>query len=191
MKITILDMSHAESLKSLFYMKKYMGIQDGDQGFQDKLYTTFCDTYLSDLENFFSFGAVDENNKVHALVSFYVSDEEPCWYFTLCRSSGKSYILKSILDTVIQFNEDRGRLKFYTLVNQEHSKLLRKFIWSKENAKRYGYFDEFTVPERCKCFYSNHWELLFKRTLVSADTIVRCSFLKQEYRSTLPIGGGI
>jgi hypothetical protein len=194
MEIVKLTSEHTESVKHLFYMKKYMGVDGFDQGdpeFQDRLYEIFCDNYLSDIDSFYALGAVDENNKVHALISFYVSSEEPSWYFTAYRSAGNSYLLKSVLDKIITYNEENGRLKFYTLVNAEHSKLLRKFTWSKHNSERYGYFDEFMVPDRCKCFYNDAWELLYKRTLVPADTVVRCNFLKQEYRTKLTIGGGL
>jgi len=195
MKIIKLTFSHADSVKKLFYTEKYMGLRDFvgdiDKTFQDRLYDLFCDNYLTDLENFHAYGAIDDDNNVHALISFYSTDEEPSWYFTLYRSMGKSYLLKNILDKIIKFNEERGILKFYTLVNKDHSKLLRRFTWSKHNSERYGYFDEFLVPAKHKCFYVNPWELLYRRTLISADTVVRCNYLKQEYRTDLPIGGGL
>lgn len=194
MQIIKLTSLHAEAVKDLFYLKKYMGVDNFDQGdptFQDRLYEIFCDNYLSDIENFYAYGAVDDDNKVHALISFYVSCEEPSWYFTIYRSDGNNNLLKPILDEIIKFNEDNGRLKFYTLVNKEHSKLLRRFTWSKYNSERYGYFDEFVVPSLYKCFYNNPWDLLYKRTLIPTDTVVRCNYLKQEYRTSLPIGGNI
>ena len=92
---------------------------------------------------------------------------------------------------VIKYNESNGRLKFYTLTHSRHTKLLRRFHWSKYNNERYGYFDEFIVPIKNKCFYVNAWELLYKRLLLPEDSIVRCNYLKQEYRTTLPIGGNI
>ncbi len=194
MNIIKLTSIHTEAVKPLFYLKKYMGVSDFDQGdstFRDRLYEIFCDNYLSDIDNFNAYGAIDDNGKVQALISFYSSSEEPSWFFTIYRSAGNNYLLKYILDKVIEFNEEHGRLKFYTLVNAEHSNLLRKFTWSKYNSERYGYFDEFVVPSQFKCFYNNPWDLLYKRALIPADTVVRCNFLKQEYRTTLPIGGGL
>ncbi len=193
MKIIKLNDKHANSVKQLFYQSLHMGVKEFDvdyNEFSDRQYKVFCDNYLTDLDNFHAYGAV-ERNKVYALISFYESIEEPSWYFTIYRSAGTSFLLKEILDKVIEYNEKNGRLKFYTLVNKQHSKLLRRFTWSKYNDERYGYFDEYQVPERCKTFYFNHWELLYKRTLIPAETVVRCNFLKQEYRTVLPIGGSI
>jgi hypothetical protein len=195
MKIIKLTNKHVNSVKKLFYKSSHMGIKDfGDEAkykkFCDKAYQMFCDNYLSDLDNFQAFGAI-QGNKVHALISFYESVEEPSWYFTIYRSNGSNFLLKDILDKVIEYNESNGRLKFYTLVNSDHSRLLRRFTWSKYNDERYGYFDEYIVPERCKTFYFNHWEILYKRTLIPIETTVRCNFLKQEYRTDLPIGGGL
>ena len=150
----------------------------------------FCANYLSDLKNFHAYGYV-EDDQVRALISFYESVEEPAWYYTMYRSSGNNDLLRPVLDQVIDHNESLGRLKFYTLVHERHSKLLRRFHWSKYNDERYGYFDEYLVPERFKCYYTNAWELLYKRMLLPEASIVRCNYLKQEYRTTLPQGGNL
>jgi hypothetical protein len=96
------------------------------------------------------------------------------------------YIEDDVVTATVSFYE-----KFYTLVNQKHTKLLRKFSYSEYNNERYGYFDECIVPARCKSYYTNHWELLYHRLLLPEDSIVRCSYLKQEYRTQLPVGGNI
>lgn len=189
MSVIKLDRSHLEATKSLFTHNKYMGLEV-TQEFNEILYDRFCNTYLFGLSNFHSYGYV-ENDEVKALITFYESDEEPAWYYTLYRSSGDNSLLREVLDTAIKHNEDRGRLKFYTLVHSNHSKLLRRFHWSKYNNERYGYFDECIVPAKHKSMYVNHWELLFKNTLMPEDSIVRCNFLKQEYRTTLPLGGNL
>jgi len=157
----------------------------------NKLYTIFCDTYLSDLNNFCAFGAVDNEGIVHALMSFYISDDEPSWFFTIGRSLGNNFLLKDILDEVMKYNENMGRLKFYTCMNIEQAHLMRRLGFSKEAAKRYDYFDEYIVNENHKPFYLLHWEILFKRSLIPVKTVVRCTFLKREYRTVLPIGGNI
>jgi hypothetical protein len=162
-----------------------------DLEFNKLLYDIFCSNYLSDLKNFHAFGYVSENGEVKALISFYESIEEPAWYYTIYRSSGDNNLLRGVLDAVIEYNENNGRLKFYTLTHANHTRLLRRFHWSKYNDERYGYFDEFIVPAKHKCFYVNPWELLYKRFLVPEDSIVRCNYLKQEYRTTLPIGGNL
>jgi hypothetical protein len=199
MTVVKLDRSHAPAVKNLFLSKKYMGVditntnftQTGNgEEFNAELYNIFCSTYLSDLNNFHAYGYL-ENNKIKALISFYESNEEPSWFYTVYRSSGNNNLLRAVLDTVIEHNEKNGRLKFYTLTHATHTRLLRRFHWSKYNDERYGYFDEFLVPARNKCLYVNPWELLYKRFLVPEDSIVRCNYLKQEYRITLPIGGGL
>ena len=42
-----------------------------------------------------------------------------------------------------------------------------------------------------KCFYINTWELLFNHGSFPQDMILRCNYLKQEYRAELPIGGNL
>ena len=199
MTVVKLNNSHVEAGKGLFETKKYMGIDvnsadftknDETLTFNKLLYDIFCSNYLSDLNNFHAYGYL-KDGKVKALISFYESTEEPAWFYTIYRSSGDNNLLRLVLDAVIKHNEERGRLKFYTLTHASHTKLLRRFHWSKYNNERYGYFDEFLVPAKNKCFYINPWELLFKRFLVPEDSIVRCNYLKQEYRTTLPIGGNI
>jgi hypothetical protein len=199
MTVVKLNSSHVEAVKGLFETKKYMGVDvnsanftmnDNTLNFNKLLYDIFCSNYLTDLNNFHAYGYL-EDGKVKALISFYESTEEPSWFYTIYRSSGDNNLLRLVLDEVIKHNEERGRLKFYTLTHATHTKLLRRFHWSKYNNERYGYFDEFLVPAKNKCFYVNPWELLFKRFLVPEDSIVRCNYLKQEYRTTLPIGGNI
>jgi hypothetical protein len=199
MPVVKLNSLHTESVRGLFQTKKYMGVDvnssdftqdDATLNFNKLLYDIFCSNYLSDLNNFHAYGYL-EDGVVNALISFYESPEEPSWYYTIYRSSGNNNLLREVLDAVIKHNESRGRLKFYTLTNSAHTRLLRRFHWSKYNDERYGYFDEFLVPAKAKCFYVNPWELLYKRFLVPEDSIVRCNYLKQEYRTTLPIGGGL
>jgi hypothetical protein len=197
MSVVKLNSNHSEQIKDLFMNKKYMGLDISDPAFKledttfNRLtYDIFCNNYLSDLKNFHAYGYIQDNT-VKSLISFYESVEEPAWYYTIYRSSGDNELLRPVLDSVIEHNESQGRLKFYTLVHKRHSRLLRRFHWSKYNNERYGYFDEFIVPERCKCYYTNAWELLYKRMLLPEESIVRCNYLKQEYRTELPIGGNI
>lgn len=207
MSVVKLNSSHKAAARALFNNEKYMGkvIEEtpeftmgtlknspatATEQFNNRLYNVFCSNYLSGLNNFHAFGWV-EDDEVKACITFYESTEEPAWYYTLYRSTGDNQKLKAVLDEVIKYNESNGRLKFYTLVHKRHSKLLRRFHWSSYNNERYGYFDEFVVPAKTKCFYANHWELLFKRFLVPEDSVVRCNYLKQEYRTELPIGGNI
>lgn len=198
--ITKLDHTHTGAVKNLFYRtSKHMGVNiqdnfefENNDSFEERAYEIFCDNYLTDLESFYAYGYVNpETKNVDALISYYASEDDPSWYFTIYRSAGNNQLLKDVLDKVINVNEQAGRFKFFTLVNSQHSKLLRKFTWSKYNNNRYGWFDECVIPARTKPYYINHWEILFKRILIPIDTTVRCNYLKQEYRSILPIFGNI
>lgn len=209
MSIVKLSRKHVQAVKSLFDTKKYMGrdMETTDsfkvsdeiadslnkpavEVFNNALYNIFCSNYLSDLKNYHAFGYIVDG-QVKSMISFYESYEEPSWYYTLYRSSGNNQYLKLVLDEVIKYNESNGRLKFYTLVQERHSKLLRRFTWSDYNNERYGYFDEYKVAPGHKCYYTNAWELLYKRYLLPDTTVVRCNYLKQEYRTELPIGGNM
>jgi hypothetical protein len=121
MTVVKLNSSHTEAVKQLFTTKKYMGVHVTDASFtQDQptlnfnklVYDIFCSNYLSDLTNFHAYGYL-EDGVVKALISFYESNEEPSWFYTIYRSSGNNNLLRYVLDEVIKHNEERGRLKFY------------------------------------------------------------------------------
>lgn len=199
MSVVKLDSTHIESVRAIFQHKKYMGISakedkflnlGTDKKFNALTYDIFCSNYLSGLDNFHAYGYVVDDT-VQAMIAFYESIEEPAWYYTTYRSMGNNNLLRDVLDKVIEHNELQHRLKFYTLVHADHSRLLRRFHWSEYNNARYDYIDEFMVPAKTKCFYINHWELLYKKLLLPQDSVVRCNFLKQEYRTSLPIGGNL
>lgn len=190
MSIVKLNETHVHQVRNLFESKKYMGREIQDNYFNTVVYNIFCNNYLSDLKNFHAYGYV-ENDEVRSMISIYESTEEPAWYMTLYRANSAGHTLKHVLDEIISVQEAAGRLKFYTLVQENHSKLLRRFLWSKYNDERYGYFDEYLVPAKNKCYYVNAWELLYKRYLINDASVVRCNYLKQEFRTILPIGGNI
>jgi hypothetical protein len=195
-----LNSTHRELVKHLFYKTpNHMGIdiqsnfiRDEDVGFEERSYEVFCDTYLTDLESFHAYGYLDTStNQVVALITYYESDDDPSWFFTVYRSSGNNQLLKDVLDKVIEVNESNGKYKFFSLVNSNHSRLLRKFLWSKYNSERYGWVDECVIPANTKPFFIHHWEILFKRTLIPTDTTVRLTYLKPEYRNNLPRFGAV
>ena len=197
MNIVELGQIHKESIKPLFYRSDYMGIDlsanyivDPSEQAQTVFYNTFVDTYLSGLRNYVALGLVD-NGEVKSLISFYMSPDEPCWYGTMIRSLNDKNYVRPLLDAAMAFNETRGRFKFYTLWNASHGRLLRRFAFSSEANNRYDYVDEIIVLAKTKCVYTNYWQILFNRTLLPVDSIVRCTFLKQEYRPVTPIGGNI
>ncbi len=196
MSVIKLTQDHKEAIKDLFSTKQnYMGssnFENEGPNFRTRLYEIFCDTYLSDLKNYHAFGFYnEETNKVDALISFYESVNDASWYLTSGRSAGKHLLLKDILDSIMDYNEANGRLKFFTVMNSRQARLMRKLGFSKRNAERYDYFDEYTVDSKEKPFYSDHWEILFRRRLLPVKAVVRCTFLKKEYRTNLPNGGNI
>ena len=200
-KIIKLTSEHYEAVKPLFYnSKKYMGVvnpdgyfesEDVDLSFNEKLHDIFCNQYLSDLKSFHAFGLLDENDNVLSFSTFHESHDEPCWFYTMYRGSGDHNHAVEILDKMIEYNESNGRLRYYTLVNARHAKLLRRFSYSEYNNERYSYFDEIFVPRDTRCIYPKFWQILYRRSLIPTDTVIRCSFLKQEYRKEIPLGGSI
>ena len=197
MKISRLATEHSEPVRNLYRTSKYMGVDvAGNWGnsvetYNDFLFSVFQKTYLSGLNNFQAYGLFNDSGELECLISLYDSSDEPSWYYTMCRSRGNTDLLKQLFDEVIRIQESKNRFKFYTLVNVRHAPLLRKFTYSDYNNERYGYYDEFVVPAKTRCYYNNAWELLFKKVLLPVDSVVRCSYLKQEYRPELPIGGGL
>lgn len=196
MAVVKLTAEHKDSILYLWLNKKFMGADPEkvynaeNTTFAKLTYEIFCGNYLSNLKNFHAYG-YEQDGQIKALISFYESIDEPSWYYTLHRSSGDKKLLTSVFDKVIEHNENNGRLKFYSLTNARQTKAMRKFHWSLYNNERYGYFDEYYVPSKTKCYYTDAWELLYKRVLMPEETIVRCNFLKQEYRHILPKGGNL
>lgn len=204
MKIVKLTREHVLSSHDLFGVSKYMGVNIGEHhmgGIDDIaiqnqiLLGRFTDTYLSGLKSFHAFGAYADDDeglkKMLGFIAFHEDAHEPSWHMTMSRNNGDREVIRSLLDKAIEYNEKNGRLKFYTLMNAKHAKVIRKFGWSDYNTERYDFVDEYVVPAKTRCLYYTAWEVLFKRALLPVDTIVRCSFLKQEYRETLVSGGGI
>lgn len=205
-----LTQEHQEQVRAMFNTQRYMGSnlsdsvvsvtesgalpadQARDPRVQNEiLYNRFADTYLSGLNSFHAQGLFSDSGELETFIAYFQASDEPAWYYTLCHSRGNITAHRRLLDQVIGINEGQGRLKFYTLINARYRQVVRRFGWSKYNSQRYGYFDEYLVPEKNRCFYSQAWELLYKRALLPEPTIVRCSFLRQEYRSDLPHGGSI
>lgn len=195
-----LDHTHREAIKPLFGIQRFMGMKDPDNhfnteqfegNFNEIIYDNFCNTYMSDLITYHVFGAINDDGQIEGFIAFHQSVMEPCWYGTMIRKTRDSNVQKTLLDKVIEYNEQCGRLKFYTLWNAKHTKPLRRFAYSSYNNERYDYFDELIIPKHHKCFYTTYWEHLYIRSMLPTDTVVRCSFLKQKYRDKLPVGGNI
>lgn len=204
MKIVKLTEEHKISCINLFSTTKYMGVEleqhhigttNNVQAQTSLLFSSFTETYMTNLKSFHAFGAYgdeDHNYKnMLGFIAFHEDVHEPAWHLTMSRNGGERSVLVDLLDHVIAYNENNGRLKFYTLMNERHSKVIRRYSWSEYNNERYDYFDEYVVPAKTRCLYQTAWELMFKRTLLPVDTVIRCSFLKQKYRLPLTIGGGV
>ena len=189
--IVRLNKDHINMVVDIFSHKAHMSTTSEQQDdLNNSMRDHFCNTYLTNLDNFHAFGIV-ENNRVVTLISFYESIDEPSWYNTSVRNIGDPKNVKDVLDIIIEYNEKNGRLKWYSLINEHQQPAIRRFYLSKDVIDRYGYFDEYTVDARNKSFFNQHWEILYKRTLLPTDTIVRCSYLKNKYRTTLPNLGNI
>ena len=188
-----------EAVKNLFVNSRYMGRHDINEFYlkpqeqhdqNTQYYHNFVNTYLTDLPGYTALGAW-VNDDLVGMISAYQSTDEPSWYGTQIRSTGHKKIVQNLLDAMIEFQESRNRFKFYTLWSRNNTKLLRRFAFSVRTHERYDYFDEYYVPAKHRCFYTNHWHILFNRVLLPVDTVVRCTFLKQTCRNQLAVGGGL
>lgn len=193
MKIVKLTSAHISSVRSLFDGPNYMGVRaitsnfsSESEMFSDLFHKVFAATYLSDLQNYHAYGAIDDDGIVHSYIGFYESIDESAWYWNHLRSFGDPRLIKQVLDAVIAHNEERGRLKFYSMFPKQYTNTYRRLAFSKLNSERYDYFDEFEVNAKTMCKYTLPWQILFNRTLVPTDVAVRCTFLKQKYRTQLP-----
>jgi hypothetical protein len=197
MKIVKLDQAHKLETKYLFTNKKYMGefistayfVEDSVE-VTEHYHETFTQTYLSGLNNYHCLGAI-ENEKILGLLCFYESNEDASWYCTSIRNSGEKNIIKLLLESAMKYNENNGRFKFYSLFSSKHAKVMRKFAFTEWANERYDYFDEFLVESKNQCKYNLHWQILYNRTLVPVDTVVRCTFLKNKFRKPLYNAGRI
>jgi hypothetical protein len=195
MQIEKLNNSHIEALRPIFTKGRYMGtdlstnhFMESDAEFLTIAYNAFCDTYLSDLSSYHAYGSI-EDNIVTSYVSFHESSDTPDWYGTQFRCITGKGNLQYVLDAVIKHNEANGRMKFFSLFNKKYTKGIRKFMFSDWANNRYDSFDEFIIPPRTRCVYQTHWQVLFNRTLVPVESIIRCTYLKPEYRIITPIAG--
>ena len=172
--------------EDIFNHSKHMATVHTDQTeFNDRLYSVFCQTYLMDLNNFHAFGKI-ENGKVVTFISFYESIEEPSWYYTQCRNIGNPNNIKEVLDKILEYHESNNRFKWYSLLTEKQAIMGSKFFLSKHAIEKYDYIDEYYVGPNQKPYFNQHWEILYRRTLIPINTFVRCVFLRNKYRITLP-----
>jgi len=191
-----LNNSHIEDLCPLFENQQYMGVSLENKNFfgKEKLpefYDHFCNSYLGACQTYHAYGVWDdEKNKLQCVMSFYESVDEAAWYGTLVRSLGEDFkSLHMCLDTLIKYNEENGRLKFYIMVPERYNNIYRRFLMSPWAKERYDSVDEFYVKAKEQCKYTSPWHFLYSRLLNPTDTVVKCLYLKREYRTELINGG--
>lgn len=160
---------HVEQVKLLF--------DDNEH----ELYTTFCQTYLTELPRFHAFGNIDKQGNLTSFISLFESMDDAAWYWLDSRYQNFKEVAK-ILDAVIEHSESRGFLKFYCLLPKNDDSAYNKILVGK-NSKRYDFYDEFYVEAKEKCLFNLPWQILYWRTLPEIDSMVRCTFLKKEYRT--------
>lgn len=194
MEVVKLTHNNINDVRPIFEKEKYMGIQaettafvQDEKSFADFFHEAFVTTYLSDLKNYHAYGVI-ENGIVRAYIGFYESNDDAAWYWTQVRSFGNN-LIKPILDRVIQHNELSGRFKFYSMFPIKYVRSYRRLAFSKYNCERYDYFDEFGIKAKHQCVYTLPWQILYNRTLIPTDTVVRCTFLKQKYRYNITDAG--
>ena len=185
MAVIKLDHFHITAVSKLFGAAPDTSQGDFNVNLLDFSCEAFCDVYLSSRESFHAYGYIDEAGRLTSLISFYESGEDPSWYYTFSFTLPGHDHLNEVLDAVIKHNETAGRLKFYTKI---HSRI-RGSQWSEYNDTRYSFFDEYKMPSHGVCFYDHHSLALFFDKMIPGRLIVRCNFLKQEYREPLPLGG--
>jgi hypothetical protein len=201
MNIIKLTPDNAEQLKNLFTQRKYMGVdlqtnffvnQDVHGAVERVLYENFCNTYLSDRKNHHAIGYLNDEGQVTTALGFYEGTDDASWYWNQIRTTGDNASeIKQVLDEAIKFNEASGRLKFYSMFPLQYRKVYRRLAFSKWASERYDSFDEFYVPAKHQCKFTLPWQIMFNRTLVPTDSIVRCTYLKQEYREELFNAGAL
>jgi hypothetical protein len=196
MKTTKLTSEHKDSIRHLFDSPKFMGVPTAERSqeynkekISDFYHQIFCQTYLSDSKNYHAFAAFDDTDTVVTVIGFYESNEDPSWYWTHVKSINPAAV-KIVLDAVVEYNEHNNRFKFFSMFPLKYDKAYRRLAFSKKTSERYGAFNEFYVKAKERCLYTLPWQILYNRVLVPVDTVVRCTYLKPEYR-TLVSGGNL
>lgn len=192
MEIIKLELDNSDGIKRLFAKKRNMGVEvdtnyflQNPESYSEIYHAAFVETYMSGLKNYHAYGAVEDGVIVSAL-GFYESPDDASWYWGVVRSNGGgSSATQAMLDRVLKHNEDNGRFKFYSMFPKKYISSYRRFAFSEYASERYGYFDEYTVDEKHVCKFNLVWQVLYRRTLLPVETVVRCTFLKQEYRGEL------
>jgi hypothetical protein len=193
MTVIKLTKEHIDDVRPLFKLPKFMGVSPdknyfvgNELKFEEFYHQAFTETYLTDLKSYHAYAYQDDDGAITATIGFYESGEDASWYWNHVRTLGNnSKHIKAILDKVIEYNENNGRFKFYSMFPVKYINVYRRLAFSKTASRRYDYFDEFQVESKNQAMFSLPWQILYNKTLVPVDTVVRCTFLKQKYRKKL------
>lgn len=193
MKIIKLQSEHLDLIGHLFYRDKFMGVDkkninlDYERDVITEMYlNAFTCSYLTDAKNYHAYGVLNDEGEINSLLGFYESVDDASWYWTQVRTAGNnSNEIKMLLDVAMEHNEKNGRFKFYSMFPLEYRKVYRRLAFSDIAKERYDYFDEYQVEAKHYLIFSLPWQILYNRTLVPVDSMVRCTFLKQQYRDAL------
>jgi hypothetical protein len=148
----------------------------------------FSSYYLSELDNLRTYGYFVDDT-VQVIISCYKSIMDTSWYLTHTFYNNID-LVPELLSYIINMFEGEGIYKFYNLVPKD-SNAIDKLQWKLIDLERYIQVDECLLPAKTKSFHTSYWMILQERMLLDNDYIIRCNFLKPEYRSQLPLGGNI
>lgn len=193
MSVIKLTSKHADIIRHLFKGHRFMSVSTdknyfvgNELKFEEFYYEAFKETYLTDLQSYHAYGYLDKEGNITTILGFYESNEDASWYWNHIRTTGNNAShIKKVLDAVLEHNEKNGRFKFYSMFPTKYINTYRRLAFSKHASERYDYFDEFYVSERHQTKFSLPWQILYNKTLIPVDTVVRCTFLKQKYRQNL------
>jgi hypothetical protein len=177
MKLTL---DHSSKIKNLFNKTDEVSSPFDIKavGFSNVEHEIFHNNYLGQLKNWHSFA----DDQVSTAIVFYQSEDEASWYITDTFGSGD---MQSLISEAIEFNQKYNLFKFYLTIPVDTAESFSL------NNHEYDYFDEMIVQKKTRCHFSTIWQLLYHRTLPTNDTLVRCYYLKREYRKTINIGGSL
>lgn len=141
-------------------------------------YGIFCSYYLTNLEKFHGWGTFNDNKLISA-IGYYDSIDDAAGYLT--HQCGEFKYIGVTLDSVAAQLEAVGKYKIYSRLYSDDVSVWDECL-SDSFKSRYITVTEYTVRTKEPCIYTFPWHVLYMRTLWSRDTVVKCSFLKEEYR---------
>lgn len=193
MNVVKLSSEYSDNIRHLFTYPKFMGVSpssnyfvENKDVFSDLYHMNFASTYLSDLKTYHAYGVQEDDGSISSLLGFYESPDDSSWYWNIVRTTGNNKDgIRALLDKAIEHNESNGRLKFYSMFPKRYTEVYRRLAFSSTANERYDYFDEYYVEAKHQCQFNLSWQILYNRTLLPVDTVVRCTFLKQQYRQNI------